>query len=132
CVSARRAGGQGFEPWRDFAAPSGFQDRRLRPLGHPPAASVAAAYWVVIADGRGSCSLAYTRSGGWNSATRVRARYALKSRYSHAGPIRSICRFDQKKISRRSSHTVAYLRCGKYLAESWSNSTEASRRSLAT
>jgi hypothetical protein len=30
-----RAEGQGFEPWRNITAPSGFQDRRHRPLGEP-------------------------------------------------------------------------------------------------
>jgi hypothetical protein len=29
------AEGQGFEPWRSIPAPSGFQDRRHRPLGEP-------------------------------------------------------------------------------------------------
>jgi hypothetical protein len=29
------AEGQGFEPWRNITAPSGFQDRRHRPLGEP-------------------------------------------------------------------------------------------------
>jgi hypothetical protein len=29
------AEGQGFEPWRTIARPSGFQDRRHRPLGEP-------------------------------------------------------------------------------------------------
>ena len=30
-----RAEGVGFEPTRPVAGPIGFQDRRLRPLGHP-------------------------------------------------------------------------------------------------
>ena len=30
------AGGQGFEPWSPVTGTNGFQDRRLRPLGHPP------------------------------------------------------------------------------------------------
>ena len=29
------AEGVGFEPTRPVAGPTGFQDRRLRPLGHP-------------------------------------------------------------------------------------------------
>ena len=39
CWSAE---GQGFEPWRTIARPSGFQDRRHRPLGEPSWPRVAA------------------------------------------------------------------------------------------
>lgn len=33
--SGQRAEGQGFEPWRTVTRPSGFQDRRTRPLCEP-------------------------------------------------------------------------------------------------
>jgi hypothetical protein len=34
------AEGVGFEPTRDLATPGGFQDRCLKPLGHPSKALV--------------------------------------------------------------------------------------------
>src|SRR5215469_4255205 len=34
-ISSLMAEGVGFEPTRDLATPGGFQDRCLKPLGHP-------------------------------------------------------------------------------------------------
>jgi hypothetical protein len=48
CKTPGRAEGVGFEPTRSVTTPSGFQDRRHRPLGEPSRPAVSARLTVIV------------------------------------------------------------------------------------
>src|SRR5262245_13746874 len=62
-VNVQMAEGVGFEPTREREPPGGFQDRCLKPLGHPSFAMTSMTYAVADRERIGNVATRWTLSG---------------------------------------------------------------------